>query len=140
MPDEARRVLLHAKRMPLFSTVVPMKDPAVCDEAGSTSASDEAKGLDCNQCLDKQPRHENVSHDAEQCRPAKRQSRRLPRGGDAGGQTATRAAMIYDRRRTAKACSVCRVRKTRCDSQRPSCGFCLATGADCTYSELEATR
>lgn len=39
----------------------------------------------------------------------------------------------YGRRRATKACSVCRARKTRCDNQRPKCGFCSAHGGHCSY-------
>ena len=31
------------------------------------------------------------------------------------------------------ACLVCRGRKTKCDNQRPQCGFCKQTGAECVY-------
>ncbi|OAP65058.1 hypothetical protein AYL99_01030 [Fonsecaea erecta] len=37
-----------------------------------------------------------------------------------------------------KACTVCRIRKTKCDGQRPRCGTCLALQVDCQY--LEDTR
>jgi hypothetical protein len=52
----------------------------------------------------------------------------------------SRAAVTYDRRRSSKACTICRARKTRCDSQRPRCGFCTSTGGQCDYSEPETAR
>ncbi|KAF2820060.1 hypothetical protein CC86DRAFT_471706 [Ophiobolus disseminans] len=39
----------------------------------------------------------------------------------------------YPRKRIAIACNVCRFRKTRCDAQKPSCGFCTDLGIECTY-------
>ncbi|KAL3492150.1 hypothetical protein BJX62DRAFT_236587 [Aspergillus germanicus] len=50
-----------------------------------------------------------------------------------------RAAGSYDRRRAGRACIVCRARKTKCDNNRPVCGFCLATGGHCQYAEDEGT-
>jgi hypothetical protein len=64
-------------------------------------------------------------HDSDQ----NHQTRKEPRG-----------VLIYDRRKTSIACTVCRARKTRCDGQRPSCGFCLSTGADCNYLELGSMK
>ncbi|KAG9243943.1 hypothetical protein BJ878DRAFT_542755 [Calycina marina] len=43
------------------------------------------------------------------------------------------SAKSYPRRWTAVACEVCRIRKTRCDAGKPSCGFCLGIGIDCQY-------
>lgn len=34
-----------------------------------------------------------------------------------------------------QACNVCRSRKTKCDNRRPVCGFCAATGGECSYSD-----
>ncbi|KAF1838520.1 hypothetical protein BDW02DRAFT_389372 [Decorospora gaudefroyi] len=39
----------------------------------------------------------------------------------------------YPRKRIAIACNVCRFRKTRCDAQKPSCGFCTELGIECAY-------
>ncbi|KAL3482169.1 hypothetical protein BJX99DRAFT_252883 [Aspergillus californicus] len=50
-----------------------------------------------------------------------------------------RSAGSYDRRRAGRACIVCRARKTKCDNNRPVCGFCVATGGHCQYAEDEAT-
>ncbi|KAF2691456.1 hypothetical protein K458DRAFT_381311 [Lentithecium fluviatile CBS 122367] len=44
-----------------------------------------------------------------------------------------RVAENYPRKRIAIACNVCRFRKTRCDAQKPSCGFCTDLGIECTY-------
>lgn len=54
----------------------------------------------------------------------------------------TRAAASYGRRRAGGACNVCRARKTKCDNQRPTCGFCLATGGHCSYQDesLDCSR
>ncbi|KAL4882063.1 hypothetical protein BJY04DRAFT_217755 [Aspergillus karnatakaensis] len=50
-----------------------------------------------------------------------------------------RAAGSYERKRAGRACIVCRARKTKCDNNRPVCGFCAATGGHCQYTEDEAT-
>ncbi|KAL2859198.1 hypothetical protein BJX68DRAFT_225993 [Aspergillus pseudodeflectus] len=41
----------------------------------------------------------------------------------------------FPRSRGATACEKCRLRKTKCDSRRPSCGYCLTRGITCVYSE-----
>ncbi|RPB00496.1 hypothetical protein L873DRAFT_1679801 [Choiromyces venosus 120613-1] len=45
----------------------------------------------------------------------------------------SRSAANYPRKRAVSACLVCRGRKTKCDNQRPQCGFCKQTGAECVY-------
>lgn len=42
------------------------------------------------------------------------------------------------RRRIGLACNSCRVRKSRCDGQRPSCASCLSLGFDCIYEPSES--
>ncbi|KAH7000779.1 hypothetical protein EDB80DRAFT_724462, partial [Ilyonectria destructans] len=42
------------------------------------------------------------------------------------------------RTRTTTACSACRTRRTRCDSRKPDCGFCLARGLKCHYAQSES--
>ncbi|PIG87874.1 hypothetical protein AARAC_000846 [Aspergillus arachidicola] len=37
------------------------------------------------------------------------------------------------RKRTALACDTCRARRTKCDSQRPSCHYCQTHGVACIY-------
>ncbi|KAL5050889.1 hypothetical protein BDW71DRAFT_171825 [Aspergillus fruticulosus] len=39
------------------------------------------------------------------------------------------------RRRSALACNTCRGRRTKCDSKRPKCSFCVERGKDCFYQE-----
>ncbi|KAF5026957.1 hypothetical protein F66182_987 [Fusarium sp. NRRL 66182] len=46
-----------------------------------------------------------------------------------------RVESLYPRRRAVMACNVCRSRKSKCDSGRPSCSFCLQTGAVCVYED-----
>ncbi|OLN97276.1 Positive regulator of purine utilization 6 [Colletotrichum chlorophyti] len=46
-----------------------------------------------------------------------------------------RTDSFYPRRRSIMACNVCRARKSRCDNVRPSCGFCVSSGADCVYED-----
>ncbi|KAH9208480.1 hypothetical protein DL95DRAFT_345425 [Leptodontidium sp. 2 PMI_412] len=43
--------------------------------------------------------------------------------------------MNYSRKRAVTACLRCRARKTKCDNQRPACGFCIGVGAQCLYHE-----
>lgn len=45
----------------------------------------------------------------------------------------SRSASSYPRKRAVSACLVCRGRKTKCDNQRPQCGFCRQNGAECVY-------
>jgi hypothetical protein len=51
-----------------------------------------------------------------------------------------RPAAIYSRRRAANACIVCRARKTKCDGERPVCGFCKVSGGNCRYAESDASK
>ncbi|KAH8822021.1 hypothetical protein F5884DRAFT_109811 [Xylogone sp. PMI_703] len=51
-----------------------------------------------------------------------------------------RPAAIYDRKRASTACSVCRARKTKCNGERPICGFCKTSGGDCRYPEPDISR
>ncbi|KAL4756319.1 Zn(II)2Cys6 transcription factor [Aspergillus foveolatus] len=39
------------------------------------------------------------------------------------------------RSRGASACEKCRLRKTKCDNRRPSCGFCLKRRVPCVYQD-----
>lgn len=55
-------------------------------------------------------------------------------------RTASRAASSYNRRRAGHACIVCRSRKTKCDNQRPICGFCAATGGNCRYVDSDPSQ
>lgn len=48
-------------------------------------------------------------------------------------QGTSRGPMTYPRKRAVAACLRCRARKTKCDNQRPSCGFCAGVGAECQY-------
>ncbi|RDL34802.1 Uncharacterized protein BP5553_07930 [Venustampulla echinocandica] len=43
----------------------------------------------------------------------------------------------YPRKRSLKACHVCRARKTKCDNVRPACGFCASVKISCSYDDLE---
>jgi hypothetical protein len=42
------------------------------------------------------------------------------------------------RRRIPLACNACRMRKSRCDGQRPSCSSCLGLGVVCLYEPTES--
>jgi len=43
----------------------------------------------------------------------------------------------YPRKRSSKACHVCRARKTKCDNVRPACGFCVSVNISCSYDDAE---
>ncbi|RSL77498.1 hypothetical protein CEP51_009034 [Fusarium floridanum] len=64
--------------------------------------------------------------------PVPQQHRSQPSSADT---PVSREAASYARRRAGTACTVCRSRKTKCDNQRPICGFCKATGGACVYPE-----
>ncbi|KAJ5822633.1 hypothetical protein N7447_004973 [Penicillium robsamsonii] len=42
------------------------------------------------------------------------------------------------RKRTTLACDACRARRTKCDSQKPSCRYCQTHGLDCLYQDAPA--
>ncbi|KAJ9491112.1 hypothetical protein VN97_g2153 [Penicillium thymicola] len=42
------------------------------------------------------------------------------------------------RKRTTLACDACRARRTKCDSQKPSCRYCETHGLDCLYQVAPA--
>ncbi|KAH8675204.1 hypothetical protein BGZ61DRAFT_360721 [Ilyonectria robusta] len=46
-----------------------------------------------------------------------------------------RISGLYHRKRAVAACQPCRVRKTKCDNIKPSCGFCTRSAAQCTYAD-----
>lgn len=54
--------------------------------------------------------------------------------GTGNKRPAPRGNAAYPRKRAVTACEVCRARRTKCDNQRPACGFCTRTGAKCNYS------
>ncbi|CAK7209413.1 hypothetical protein SBRCBS47491_000433 [Sporothrix bragantina] len=43
-------------------------------------------------------------------------------------------APTYPKKRAAIACTVCRLRKSRCDGGRPACGLCSELGVKCNYA------
>jgi len=51
-----------------------------------------------------------------------------------------RSATSYNRRRAGNACLVCRSRKTKCDNQRPRCGFCVSNGGNCSYIDSDHSQ
>ncbi|KAL4968901.1 uncharacterized protein BDV14DRAFT_211388 [Aspergillus stella-maris] len=48
---------------------------------------------------------------------------------------ATAARSAYPRRRAVTACQLCRMRKSKCDNRRPSCGTCSALQFQCVYQD-----
>lgn len=51
-----------------------------------------------------------------------------------------RAESSYPRKRASQACFVCRARKSRCDNERPKCGFCRESGNECGYPGTELAK
>lgn len=41
------------------------------------------------------------------------------------------------RSRGITACQTCRRRKTKCDNERPTCGYCASVGANCGYLDSD---
>lgn len=41
----------------------------------------------------------------------------------------------YPRKRASIACDVCRTRRTKCDGEKPRCGFCRSADAECVYRQ-----
>ncbi|CAK7206607.1 Zcf27p [Sporothrix eucalyptigena] len=50
---------------------------------------------------------------------------------------APRGTAFYPRKRAVTACQVCRARRTKCDNLKPTCSFCLKTGAVCIQSSTD---
>ncbi|KAI0890362.1 uncharacterized protein GGS22DRAFT_150690 [Annulohypoxylon maeteangense] len=49
------------------------------------------------------------------------------------GTTASTLKLTVKPRKTRGACQTCKVRKTQCTKQHPSCSICLKAGVDCVY-------
>ncbi|KAF5852011.1 hypothetical protein GGP41_000742 [Bipolaris sorokiniana] len=54
-----------------------------------------------------------------------------------GGASALKKARSF---MATLACDVCRSRKTRCDEDRPRCGYCRTMNLECTYQAPRATK
>ncbi|KAH8646911.1 hypothetical protein BX600DRAFT_477110 [Xylariales sp. PMI_506] len=50
---------------------------------------------------------------------------------------APRGTASYPRKRAVTACQVCRARRTKCDNLKPSCSFCIKSGATCVQSSVD---
>ncbi|KAF7551239.1 hypothetical protein G7Z17_g5163 [Cylindrodendrum hubeiense] len=67
----------------------------------------------------------------------------LPAGSNddpQGGRKRPRQASSdtrYPRKRSLRACHVCRGRKTKCDNVQPTCGFCASLNIPCSYDAAE---
>ncbi|QIW96675.1 hypothetical protein AMS68_002193 [Peltaster fructicola] len=49
--------------------------------------------------------------------------------------TTSRSTSAYPRKRAVAACQVCRLRRTKCDNNKPTCSFCASTGANCVWDQ-----
>ncbi|KAH7117297.1 hypothetical protein EDB81DRAFT_818077, partial [Dactylonectria macrodidyma] len=56
---------------------------------------------------------------------------------DAPPGSPPRKTRARGRTRTTIACNACRARRTKCDSRKPSCGYCLTRGVECHYERFE---
>lgn len=45
-----------------------------------------------------------------------------------------------ERKRSKKACYVCRKKKTRCSGEQPTCSLCLKINKECKYDPIERKR
>jgi hypothetical protein len=50
---------------------------------------------------------------------------------------ASRVKSSYPRKRAIHACRNCRIRRTKCDNERPACSSCIDLGAECIYSDAD---
>ena len=50
----------------------------------------------------------------------------------------TKAA--YPRKRAVQACRTCRLRRTKCDNEHPSCTSCVSMGIECIYQERDPSK
>lgn len=41
----------------------------------------------------------------------------------------------YPRKRAIQACTICRIKRTKCDNSRPACSKCASLGTECNYQE-----
>ncbi|PTU18051.1 hypothetical protein P175DRAFT_0534955 [Aspergillus ochraceoroseus IBT 24754] len=46
--------------------------------------------------------------------------------------------LSYPRKRSVRACQLCRRRKTKCDNALPKCGLCNEVGTTCTYEDSDS--
>lgn len=58
--------------------------------------------------------------------PRKRQSKNTP--------------AAYPRKRAIQACRTCRLRRTKCDNEHPSCTSCVGMGIECIYQEKDSSK
>lgn len=63
-----------------------------------------------------------------------------PAGSSSNGSSSkrphpSRQTQGYPRKRSMKACKTCRLRKTKCNNERPVCGFCQTLGGVCDYED-----
>ena len=79
---------------------------------------------------------ENENRDARWSNETKSQVNEDEQGnGESRKRRAPDVRMSYPRKRAVTACQLCRMRKTKCDNQRPSCGTCLALDIHCNYHD-----
>lgn len=58
-----------------------------------------------------------------------------PGGRNARNKKRQTHSLLAPRSRAATACQFCRLRKTKCDNVRPTCGFCRRHRANCVYAQ-----
>ncbi|KAH6682202.1 hypothetical protein F5X68DRAFT_172161 [Plectosphaerella plurivora] len=75
---------------------------------------------------------EQSAHGARHQAPESSSRKRPHTDAASAGPETTR-----QRLRASVACTVCRGRKTKCDAQRPVCGYCQRTGSVCQYDTAD---
>ncbi|KFZ02170.1 hypothetical protein V500_00408 [Pseudogymnoascus sp. VKM F-4518 (FW-2643)] len=97
-------------------------DPLLADLMPTSSNLDHGVPLQAHESSQTQPNTLATSHDSNSTGQKRRRG-------------AGRVGMSYARKRAVTACQHCRARKTKCDNQRPTCGFCASSDLDCQYED-----
>ncbi|KAH6896640.1 hypothetical protein B0T10DRAFT_161831 [Thelonectria olida] len=82
--------------------------------------------------------HQGLSGGPQTADSAREESDGASRGEEPVAKRRRFATADFTRRkRAATACQFCRLRKTKCDNVRPSCGYCVRHKAKCVYGDSE---
>ena len=84
-------------------------------------------------CLAMDPRIPPLSDKDEASQPAPEDLDDTPRLSHKRSSEQSSSELRYPRKRSVRACHLCRARKTKCDNVQPTCGFCASIGANCSY-------
>jgi hypothetical protein len=82
--------------------------------------------------------HQGLGGDPQIADSGREESDGASRGEEPAAKKRRLATGDFTRRkRAATACQFCRLRKTKCDNVRPSCGYCVRHKAKCVYGDAE---